>query len=96
MPVFVVLGLQGSCMLKHHISRMANHNRLTFLLKSFIDAAAAADSIGIRRERAVNYRPTSAGTAISYEAMNDAICTVRCKESLDNGNWRKNLDNENK
>ena len=65
-------------------------------LAANIDAVETADRIGIRRERAANYRQDRDGMRSSYEAMSEAIISVRCAESLDSGAWRKKLDNENK
>ena len=64
-------------------------------LAANIDAVETADRIGIRRERAANFRQDREGMRTSYEAMSEAICSVRCEESLDSGAWRKNLDNDN-
>lgn len=50
-----------------------------------IDAAETAESIGISRERAANYRQTREGIGRSYRAMSEAITSVRMNlaESLD-------------
>ena len=42
-----------------------------------IDAVEAARNIGIRRERAANYRQTKEGVSRSYYAMSEAITAVR-------------------
>ena len=54
-------------------------------LAANIDAAKTADRIGIRRDRAANYRQTSKGVERSYYAMSEAITTVRscCAEKMD-------------
>lgn len=65
-------------------------------LAANIDAVETADRIGIRRERAANYRQDREGMRTSYEAMSEAIISVRCAESLDSGAWRKNLDKDNR
>ena len=46
-------------------------------LAAGIDAAAAAENIGIRRERAANYRHTSEGVERSYRVMSDVITDMR-------------------
>ena len=46
-------------------------------LAANIDAAETAESIGIRRERAANYRQTKEGVGRSYVAMCEAITAVR-------------------
>ena len=46
-------------------------------LAANIDAVETAENIGIRRERAANYRQTKAGVGRSYYAMSEAITAVR-------------------
>ena len=63
-------------------------------LAANIDAVETADRIGIRKERAVNYKQSAAGMAKQYRAMAKAIHDVSCAESLDNDEWRRELDEE--
>ena len=53
-------------------------------LAANIDAAATAEDIGIRRDRAANYRQTPEGVGRSYFAMSEAITRVRreCTEEI--------------
>ena len=46
-------------------------------LAANIDAVETAENIGIRRERAANYRQTKEGVGRSYYAMSEAITAVR-------------------
>ena len=46
-------------------------------LAANIDAISTAESIGIRRDRAANYRQTKDGFDRSYRAMSEAITAVR-------------------
>ena len=86
-----------SSTVKRMISRQQEKYGWEFIfLAANIDAVETADRIGIRRERAANYRQDRDGMRSSYEAMSEAIISVRCAESLDSGAWRKKLDNENK
>lgn len=86
-----------SSTVKRMISRQQEKYGWEFIfLAANIDAVETADRIGIRRERAANYRQDRDGMRSSYEAMSEAIISVRCAESLDSGAWRKNLDNDNK
>lgn len=83
------------------VKEMIEHQREKYgwefiFLAANIDAVETAEQIGIRRERAVNYCQDSAGVQVTYEAMSQAIMTMRCSQSLDNGNWRKNIDQDNK
>jgi len=85
-----------SSTVKKMISRQQEKYGWEFIfLAANIDAVETADRIGIRRERAANYRQNRAGMRTSYEAMSEAIIAVRCAESLDSGIWRKNLDKDN-
>lgn len=65
-------------------------------LAANIDAEEAAEDIGIRRERAVNYYCDVEGIKVTYEAMCRAISDVRMSISLDDADWRDCLDNDNK
>lgn len=85
-----------SSTVKRMISRQQEKYGWEFIfLAANIDAVETADRIGIRRERAANYRQDREGMRTSYEAMSEAICSVRCAESLDSGAWRRNLDKDN-
>lgn len=85
-----------SSTVKRMISRQQEKYGWEFIfLAANIDAVETADRIGIRRERAANYRQDREGMRASYEAMSEAICSVRCAESLDSGAWRRNLDKDN-
>lgn len=86
-----------SSTVKRMISRQQEKFGWEFIfLAANIDAVETADRIGIRRERAANYHQDHDGMRSSYEAMSEAIISVRCAESLDSGAWRKTLDNDNK
>lgn len=86
-----------SSTVKRMISRQQEKYGWEFIfLAANIDAVETADRIGIRRDRAANYRQDREGMKTSYEAMSEAIISVRCAESLDSGAWRKNLDKDNR
>lgn len=55
-----------------------------------IDAVSTAESIGIRRERAANYRQTAEGTEKLYDTMCCAITSVRSSKSID-ADWADKL-----
>lgn len=63
-------------------------------LAANIDAVETADHIGIRRERAANYRQTNRGVERSYYAMSEAITTVRmnCAEKMNLDEYLKEDD----
>ena len=83
------------------VKEMIEHRREKYgwefiFLAANIDAVETAENIGIKRERAVNYNQDCAGIQVTYEAMSEAITTMRCSRPLDSGEWRKNLDKDNK
>ena len=85
-----------SSTVKRMISRQQEKYGWEFIfLAANIDAVETANRIGIRRERAANYRQDREGMKSSYEAMSEAIISVRCAESRDSGAWRRNLDKDN-
>lgn len=56
-----------------------------------IDAAREAARFGIRPDRAVNYRCDRAGTALNYEVIGDAVCSVRACEPL-TADWKRRIE----
>ena len=56
-----------------------------------IDAAKEAARFGIDESRAANYHADSVGTAVIYEAMSEAVCSVRACRPM-NADWKKNVD----
>ena len=76
----------SSAEIKAKIRRRTEQYGWEFIfLAANIDAVETADTIGIRRERAANYRQTNEGVSRSYYAMSEAISTVRsgCAEDMD-------------
>lgn len=68
----------GSAEIKRRIRRQTEKYGWEFLfLAANIDAVEVADDLGIRRDRAANYRQTKKGVARSYFAMSEAITSVR-------------------
>ena len=65
-------------------------------LAANIDAVETADNLGIRRERAGNYKYTREGVGASYAVMCEAVSTIRsgCADKMDLGKMRE--DNEEK
>ena len=82
--------------IKEKIQRQTEKYGWEFIfLAANIDAVETAERIGIRRERAANYRQTKKGVEKSYFAMSEAITAVRacCAEQI---NLEKYLDEEDK
>jgi len=65
-------------------------------LAANIDAVETAENIGIRRERAAKYRQDTKGVEVTYEAISEAIMTVREGRTLDDACWRKKIDKDTK
>ena len=60
-----------------------------------IDAAKEAARFGIAKEFTVDYHADSKGTAVIYEAMSDAVCSVRaCRPMADT--WKQKVEADNK
>ena len=60
-----------------------------------IDAVETARSVGISKDRAVNYRSDREGTALNYEVISEAISAVRCSAPL-KADWKKRIDEDYK
>lgn len=58
-----------------------------------IDAAAEAKRFGISADRAVNYKCDEAGTALNYEVISDAVCSVRASRPLA-ADWKARIDED--
>ena len=56
-----------------------------------IDAAKEAARFGISAERAVDYKCDEVGTALNYDVISEAICTVRASRPLSPG-WKARID----
>ena len=79
---------------RHMIERQKEKYGWEFLfLGANIDAAKEAKRLGIGEDRAVNYHADPAGTAINYEAIGDAVRSIRKGACLDSG-WRERIDND--
>ena len=60
-----------------------------------IDAAREAARFGIGADRAVNYNADSVGTAVIYEAVSEAVCSVRASKPMSDA-WRRKVDEDYK
>jgi hypothetical protein len=61
------------------------------LLGANIDAAKEAARFGITEDRAANYHADSQGTAVIYEAVSEAVCSVRASRPMSK-EWKRNID----
>ena len=83
--------------IKSKIKRQTEKYGWEFIfLAANIDAVETAESIGIRRERAANYRQTKEGVVRSHYAMCEAITSVRmnCADKMDLEEYLKEDDKE--
>ena len=60
-----------------------------------IDAAKEAARFGIHADRVVNYNADSVGTAVIYEAVSEAVCSVRASKPMSDS-WRRKVDEDYK
>ena len=82
--------------LKAMIERQKEKYGWEFLfLGANIDAAREAARFGIDADRSANYHADSAGTAVIYQAVSEAVCSVRAARPMD-ANWKKRIDEDYK
>ena len=58
-----------------------------------IDAAKEAARFGIGADRSVNYKCDEAGTALNYEVISEAVCSVRAARPL-SAAWKRRIDED--
>lgn len=58
-----------------------------------IDAEAAADQFGIKRDNAVNYHPDSRGVELNYMAVSDAVTSIRKGHKISRA-WKEELEKD--
>ena len=58
-----------------------------------IDAAKEAARFGIHADRAADYHADREGTALIYEAMCEAVCSVRANQPMSR-EWKRNVDED--
>ena len=78
------------------VRRMIGKAKETFgweflFLGANIDAAKEAARFGITEDRAANYHADRQGTAVIYEAMNDAVRCVRACQPM-SADWKQRVD----
>ena len=80
------------------VRKMIEHQKETcgwefLFLGANIDAAREAARFGIAEDRAANYHADRKGTAVIYEAMNDAVCSVRASRPM-GADWKRRVDED--
>ena len=58
-----------------------------------IDAVKEAARFGIGTDRSVNYKCDEAGTALNYEVISEAVCSVRAARPL-SADWKRHIDED--
>ena len=79
--------------IKKLINKKKESNWEFIFLGANIDSVEVADSIGINKEYAVDYKCDKQGIEINYECLNDAINSVRQCGSI-RKEWRKKIDKD--
>ena len=84
----------------NRVHKMIEHQKERFgweflFLGANIDAAAEAKRLGISEDRAANYRCDSTGTALNFDVIADAVCSVRMGTGI-NKNWKSRIDDDYK
>ena len=88
--------LYSSQKVKQMIERQKEKYGWEFLfLGANIDAVETASQFGIGADRAVNYKCDGEGTALNYEVVNEAICSVRRMEVLSE-DWKRPIEEDYK
>ena len=82
------------------VRKMIEHEKEKYgweflFLGANIDATKEAARFGIREDRAANYHADHKGTAVIYEAMNAAVCSVRASKTM-SADWKKQVDDDYK
>ena len=80
------------------VRKMIEHEKEKYgwefiFLGANIDATKEAARFGIRADRAANYHADHKGTAVIYEAVCDAVCSVRASKPMSDG-WKKKVDED--
>ena len=78
------------------VRRMIEHEKEKYgweflFLGANIDAAREAARFGITEDRAANYHADSQGTSVIYEAVSEAVCSVRASRPMQ-ADWKRNID----
>lgn len=80
------------------VRRMIEHEKEKYgweflFLGANIDAAREAARFGISEDRAANYHADREGTAVVYEAMSEAVCSVRACRPV-SADWKRLVDED--
>ena len=81
------------------VKKMIEHEKEKYgweflFLAANIDAVETASRVGIRADRATNYRADKRGTAVAYDTIGDALFRTRCGAPLA-ADWNRKIDEDN-
>ena len=80
--------------LKAMIQRQKEQYGWEFLfLGANIDAAKEAARFGIGADRAADYHADSVGTGVIYEAVSEAVCSIRACQPM-GADWKRKVDED--
>ena len=80
---------------KKMVERQKEKHGWEFLfLGANMDAIEAAKHIGIHADRAVTYQSDKIGTALNYEVVSEAICTLRSCANPLSARWKRRIDED--
>lgn len=80
-------------MIKNIINKKKEEKWEFLFLGANIDSEEVASSIGIDKERSVNYNCDEEGIKLNYQCINEAVSTMRTCGSVDDS-WRKEIDED--
>ena len=73
-------------------SMIQNHNWEFIFIGADIDSYSEAGNIGIKKSRIANYEVSADGVEKLYSSIDAASSCLRKKVSLDDGKWKKDLE----
>ena len=80
--------------IRHMIERQKTKYGWEFLfLGANIDAVATAGKLGIDADRAANFHADAAGVQVNFEALSDAVSSVRCAQPV-RADWKARIDRD--
>ena len=79
--------------LKEMIRQQQTRGWEFLFLGANIDAAREAARFGIHRDCAADYHADKEGTAVIYEAVNQAVCAMRACQPMDSS-WKRSVDKD--
>lgn len=84
--------------MNERIRQMIEHQKSKYgwefiFLGANIDAVAAADSLGIGKDRAVNYNADSEGTILNYQVVCETVSRYRSNEKITE-NWKERIEED--